>query len=246
VLVEEIQPVILAGGRGTRLGRLLPRLPKPMAPAAGRPFVEWIVRNLAQAGFRRVFLSTGHLAPAIEEHFAGQPVPGVEVRCVREEQPLGTAGAFLHVVRQTGLKPRAWLVLNGDSLVFVDWPDLVSRFDRPEVDAVVVARWVNEADRFGTLIVDDTHRLRSFEEKRPGGTGPGLINAGIYLLRDRLVAGCSQQPPLAFECELFPAWLREGRWLEAFPVRTDFLDIGTEESLAQAGEFIRRNEGRFR
>lgn len=246
MLVEEVQPVILAGGRGTRLARVLANLPKPMAPAAGRPFVEWIIRNLAQGGFRRVLLSTGYLSHVVEDHFARLPVLGVEVRCVREETPLGTAGAFLHVVEQSGLAPRAWLVLNGDSMVFVDWPGLVWRLNRPEVDGVVVARQVDDTGRFGRLLVGDSGRLRAFDEKQATSPGPGLINAGIYLLRDRLIAGCRPQRPLAFEQDLFPAWLRADRRLEVCPVETEFMDIGTEETLPQAGEFIRRHQDRFR
>lgn len=246
MLTENVQPVILAGGRGTRLGRVLPHLPKPMAPAAGRPFIEWIIRDLAQGGFRQVLVSTGHLAHVLEGHFAGGPVPGVDVRCIREERPLGTAGAFLHVVDRSGLKPHAWLVLNGDSLVFVDWRGLMSRLDRPGVEGVVVARHVEDAGRFGRLLVDASGRLNAFDEKNPTVPGAGLINAGIYLLRDRLVADCPGERPLAFEQDLFPAWLRAGRYLEVHRVETDFMDIGTEETLPLADAFIRRHEKRFK
>jgi NDP-sugar pyrophosphorylase family protein len=246
MFAEDVQPVILAGGCGTRLSRVLPNLPKPMAPAAGRPFVEWIIRHLAHGGFRRVLISTGHLAHAIEDHFAGSAVAGVEVRCIGEESPLGTAGAFLHVAARSGLAPTAWLVLNGDSLTFVDWPALVARLDRSPVDGVVVARWTEYAGRFGRLEVDEHQRLRVFDEKHADKQGGALINAGIYLLRDRLLADCPPQRPLAFEQDLFPAWLDAGRHLEIHPVETDFLDIGTEETLPQADAFIRNHRGCFR
>lgn len=245
MLVRDVQPVILAGGRGTRLRRRLPHVPKPMAPAAGRPFVEWIVRNLARGGFRRVLLSTGHLADRIEDHFAGRPVDGVEVRCIREKAPLGTGGALLHALEQSGLTSPAWLVLNGDSLVFVDWADLLSRLDRPETDGIVVARRVDDVGRFGSLRSDEAGRLAAFEEKRLDRQGSGLINAGIYLLRERLLAECPPKRPLSFEQDLFPEWLLAGRRLEVHAVKTEFLDIGTEETLAQVDAFIRRNEGRF-
>ncbi len=246
MLATDVQPVILAGGSGTRLSRILPDLPKPMAPAGGRPFVEWIIRHLAQGGFSRVLISTGHLAEVIEDHFERQPVPGVEVRCIREETPLGTAGAFLHVAQRSGLAPRAWLVLNGDSLIFVDWASLLARLDRPEVDGVAVARSMEESRRFGRLQIDERQRLKAFDEKNAAKPGRGLINAGIYLLRDRLRTGCPAQRPLAFEQDLFRAWLAAGRHLEVHPVEADFLDIGTEETLPQAETFIRQHKGCFR
>jgi D-glycero-alpha-D-manno-heptose 1-phosphate guanylyltransferase len=109
---------VLAGGFGRRIQHLLPDLPKPMAPVAGRPFLEWVVRYLAAQKIRRVILSTGHLAETVvPKHFQSQPVPGVDVWCVPETKPLGTAGGFLNAIRaRRGEKPAAWLVLNGDSL----------------------------------------------------------------------------------------------------------------------------------
>lgn len=246
MLVDDIQPVILAGGGGLRLRRVLPDLPKPMAPAAGRPFIEWIIRHLATGGFRRVLISTGHLAEVVDRFFADHSVADMEVRCIREPTPLGTAGGFLHAVEQTGWSPAAWLVLNGDSLTFVDWPALAARLDRAEVDGVVVACWMEETGRFGRLQVDADQRLTAFQEKSPARSRRALINAGIYLLRHRLLEACPSRRPLAFEQDLFPSWLESGRYLEVHPVATDFLDIGTEATLPEADTFIRRHRGYFR
>ena len=69
--------VVLAGGFGTRVAHLLPGVPKPMAPVAGKPFLEWVVRCLAQQGIVKVLLSTGHMAEVAKRHFQPQPVVGV-------------------------------------------------------------------------------------------------------------------------------------------------------------------------
>ena len=66
---NQITAVVLAGGFGRRIEHLLPDIPKPMAPVAGRPFLEWIVRYLAAQDIRRVILSTGHRAAVVEKHF---------------------------------------------------------------------------------------------------------------------------------------------------------------------------------
>ena len=88
--------IILAGGFGTRIKHLLGELPKPMAPVAGRPFVEWVVRYLARQGVTRAALSTGHLAETIERHFQSAPVAGMKTSCVRETTPLGTGGGVVN------------------------------------------------------------------------------------------------------------------------------------------------------
>ena len=82
--IAEVVAVVLAGGFGTRVAHLLPGVPKPMVPVAGKPFLEWVVRCLARQGIPKAILSTGHLANVVESHFRTQPVAGMVTRCVAE------------------------------------------------------------------------------------------------------------------------------------------------------------------
>src|SRR5438045_3585477 len=90
--VSSLVAVILAGGFGTRIRHLSPDLPKPMIPVAGKPFLEWVIRFLGEQGVRQVILSTGYRGERIESYFEAHRVAGVSIDCVREVEPLGTAG----------------------------------------------------------------------------------------------------------------------------------------------------------
>jgi NDP-sugar pyrophosphorylase family protein len=241
-LLEKTVAVVLAGGFGTRVRHLLPDIPKPMAPVAGRPFLEWVVRYLARQGLTKVALSTGHLSEVIERHFATNPVPGVTTWCGREADPLGTGGGFLNAAQICGQTPPAWLVLNGDSLVFADLAVAAAALERPEIGGAVVGCEVEDSARYGTLVRGPGGKLLGFQEKRPGR---GIINAGIYLFRDALLAKFPERRPLSFETEVFPALLQAGAAIQVCPVTAPFLDIGTPESLRQAEEFIRQNQAEF-
>ena len=234
--------VILAGGLGTRVQHLLPGVPKPMAPVAGRPFLEWVVRYLAKQGVGRTVISTGYLTGVVERHFQNQPVPGVNIQCISEPEPLGTAGGFLHVVKSAGAPPPAWLVLNGDSLVFANLKLAVAPFADSAVSGAILGRTVPDASRYGALAMGPSGELLRFEEKRPGA---GVINTGIYLLRHSLLAGFPAQSPLSFERDVFPALIGRGFRLQTVVTDAPFLDIGTPESLPQAESFIRENTGQF-
>jgi NDP-sugar pyrophosphorylase family protein len=241
--LSEVEAVVLAGGFGTRVAHLLGGVPKPMVPVAGRPFLEWVVRYLARQGIRRVILSTGHLADVVQAHFQVQPVSGIFTRCIAETQPLGTAGGFLNAVRVASDSPEAWLVLNGDSLVFADLAKVVGELSRPAVAGIVVGCAVADASRYGTLAIGPAGELRGFTEKRPGR---GVINAGIYLLRDSLVGELAGPPPLSFERDVFPQLIQRGVLLKVLAVEAPFLDIGTPESLRQAQSFVAQNRAQFR
>lgn len=231
--------VILAGGLGTRIRHLHPDVPKPMIPVAGRPFLEWVLHFLRRQGIGTAVISSGHLAEVVERHFAAHPVPGLTVQCVAEPTPLGTGGGLLHAVATSGLKPESWLVLNGDSMVFADLPLAAKPLATPAVQGVVVGVAMDDASRYGTLRFDAEGRLQSFEEKRPGA---GVINAGIYFFKAPVVARFPAARPLSFEKDVFPRLLADGIRLDVSATTAPFLDIGTPESLAQAGEFIRANE----
>jgi D-glycero-alpha-D-manno-heptose 1-phosphate guanylyltransferase len=235
--------VVLAGGFGTRVAHLLPGVPKPMMSVAGKPFVEWVVRLLAGQGIRKVILSTGHLAEVVEAHFRPQPIAGVITRCIAETRPLGTAGGFLNAARLSGETPVTWLVVNGDSLVFADLGQAAAELSNPLVAGVVVGCTVADASRYGTLAIGRAGELRGFLEKRPG---KGVINAGVYLLRDSLVRQFPDRLPLSFEQEVFPQLVAQGALLKVCAVEAPFLDIGTPESLRQAAAFVEQNRAQFR
>jgi len=240
--LSAVVAVVLAGGFGTRVAHLLPGLPKPMVPVSGKPFVEWVIHYLAQQGVRRVVLSTGHLAQVVESHFRPQPVTGVATRCVAETRPLGTAGGFLNAARLSGEKPEAWLVVNGDSLVFADLAAAAAELNDPAVAGAVIGCAVADASRYGTLAIGPRGELRGFLEKRPG---KGVINAGMYLLRDSLVRQFPDRLPLSFEAEVFPQLVAQGALLKVCAVDAPFLDIGTPASLREAATFVERNRPQF-
>lgn len=242
VELNQMTAVILAGGLGTRVQHLLPGLPKPMAPVAGRPFLEWVTRYLAKQGLQNVVISTGYLTGVVERHFQPQPVPRLNIRCVSEPEPLGTAGGFLQAAHAAGEAPPAWLVLNGDSLIFANLRDAIAPLADPNVSGVILGRSVPDASRYGTLAIGSDGKLLRFEEKRPGA---GIINSGVYILRHALLGTISPQRPLSFERDVFPALIARGARLQTVLTDAPFLDIGTPESLPQAEGFIRENRAQF-
>src|SRR3954452_20948621 len=108
-----MQAIILAGGKGTRLRSAVPDLPKPMAPVAGRPFLEHQMAYWVSQGVNRFVLSVGYKAQIIIDSVGAQ-FRNAEVVYATEDSPLGTGGAVLHARAQ--LKPNEpFLVINGDT-----------------------------------------------------------------------------------------------------------------------------------
>jgi D-glycero-alpha-D-manno-heptose 1-phosphate guanylyltransferase len=237
----DVTVVILAGGFGTRIKQQLPDLPKPLAPVAGRPFLDWQLRYLQQQGFRRSLLSTGYLAEKVAAYAQSADIADMAIACVAETEPLGTGGGFLNAVSNNSFdQPTpAWLVLNGDSLIVTDYRVMLTELADEKVDGVILGVKVPDASRFGSLKINSQGELLQFAEKQAGA---GIINSGVYLLGDRLLAQFPAHRPLSFEYDVFSTLLAQGAKIKVHAVEAPFLDIGTPTTLAQAGEFIQSLE----
>ncbi len=222
-----MQAIVLAGGFGTRLRARVADLPKPMAPVAGRPFLEYLLDRLAGAGCRRVVLATGHLAERITSHF-GDRYCGMGIAYSHEHEPLGTGGAIVQALR--ALPPEPALALNGDSWLEVDLADFNAWcLTQPERDAMVL-RALPDVSRYGSVRLQG-ERVVAFGEK--AGQGPGLINAGIYRLRLSSFAGYPLPQAFSIENDFFhPHAARLG--LRGYVSQGHFIDIGLPEDYDRA------------
>jgi NDP-sugar pyrophosphorylase family protein len=229
------EAVILAGGLGTRLRPVINDRPKAMASIAGRPFLEWMIEKLARQGVRRALICTGHMGEYIENHFATGHFQGVEIVYSRESSPLGTGGA-LRLALPKMLGPR-FLVLNGDSFCDFKLQMMQEIHLQHGVQATLWLVPVADSGRYGAVAVDSRQKIVDFSEKSSSG-GPGLINAGVYLLERTLVENIAEGTVCSLEKDVFPKLI--GRGLAGLRGEGPFLDIGTPESYAMAEEFMRR------
>jgi D-glycero-alpha-D-manno-heptose 1-phosphate guanylyltransferase len=232
---DRVVAVILAGGQGTRIRGLYPDLPKLLIPAAGEPFVEWILRHLNAQGIHRFVVSLGHLANVAENYFRDRAADGSTIRTVRESRPLGTGGGCCLAREQAAPDADPLVVVNGDSLVVADFSEAWRLLADPSVDGVVLGVEVDDGSRYGRIEVDRRGRLRRFCEKQPGR---GWVNAGVYFFRRRLCERFADRRPLSMELDVFPALLAAGAQIAVARCQASFIDIGTPESVGQADEFI--------
>ena len=215
--------IILAGGRGLRLQSTVPNLPKPMAPVGGRPFLEYVLDRLVDAGVKDVILSVGYLAETIQNHFGGS-YRTVTLRYSVEKSVLGTGGAVVFALK--GEDPSPVLILNGDTLVEVDYGALVAWFDTVVSSVGIVLCRVSDVSRYGSLVLSGD-RVVEFKEKANGG--PGLINAGIYLIRPTIFSLYKLEKRFSFETDFLQRYCSDLQ-PRAFVTKGYFIDIGTPEA----------------
>jgi len=233
--MEELSGVtaaILAGGLGTRLRSVVAHQPKVLAEVGGRPFLSYLLDQLADAGLRTVVLCTGYMGEQVEVAF-GESHRGVRLLYSQEPTPLGTGGAVRFAMSR--LASSTVLLLNGDSICQADLGALWSAHRASGSRATLVLVRVDDASRFGQVELDDAGNVLRFEEKG-GRTGPGWINAGVYLIERRMLEAIPPGPAVSLERDVFPTWI--GAKLLGWRSTGRFLDIGTPESYRAAADFL--------
>lgn len=221
-----MEAIVLAGGLGTRLRQVVADVPKAMAPVAGRPFLEILLTTLAGKGFTRVVLSLGYLSEQIVRHF-GDRYADMELVYEIEDTPLGTGGALRAALeRCTG---EHVFVFNGDTFLDLEVTEVVSQLSR-DAGPIIVARDVPDTSRYGRLDVE-SGRVRGFMEK--GVAGPGLINAGCYVLPRHCLDAFTLGQPFSLESDYLAHAVTQEH-VGVFVTRGYFIDIGVPDDYTRA------------
>ncbi|MEO5717167.1 MAG: sugar phosphate nucleotidyltransferase, partial [Chthoniobacterales bacterium] len=192
------------------------------------PFLQILLARLRAQGIGEVILGTGYLAEQVEAHFGDGQAFGLTIAYSRESAPLGTGGALKLAEKQLS---DPVLILNGDSFVEWELASLVARFEEKKADLVMALQAVSEVTRYGSVTLAEDGRVADFVEKGTR-TGPGLINAGVYLLRKKILADLPNDQPISLERDVFPKLLQG----PVYGVVSEglFIDIGVPQDLERA------------
>lgn len=226
--------VVLAAGRGTRLGSLVDEIPKPLLEVGGRPLIDRIIGALMHNGVSRLTIVTGYLAATLEHHVAAKW--GGDVGFVRQEERRGTAHALSLARDECGDRPfvLAWadIALSGKGY------GAVIRGGRPGDDVVLGVNWMDDPSEGAAVVFDDDGLVSSIIEK-PGSPSPShWNNAGIMVCAPSIWAHVDAVDPSdRGELELTDAiqtLIAAGGRVRAVRLGGPWFDIGTRHGLDAA------------
>lgn len=229
--------VILAGGLGTRLKPFTFAIPKPLLPLGNVHILEVVIRQLAAAGFKRVVLTLGYMAPVFPALLGDGGKWGINIEYRHEDEPLGTAGSL----RLVDDLEDDFLVMNGDILTTIDYRALMKAHKAAAAwGTIAVTRREAKID-YGVVDIDGQGLLEGFKEK------PVLhyeVSMGINILSKqamRLIpaTGRFDMPDLMLAIK--------GSGKKVLCYRTDcyWQDIGRFEDYQKASDDFTAEPGRF-
>ena len=222
--------VIMAGGKGIRLLPYTQDRPKPMVLVAGKPMLEHIIERGKLEGFTNFILAIHHLGHTIEDYFGNGERLGVKIDYLREQSPLGTAGAL------SLLNPRPnepFVVTNGDVITDIRYGELLDFHGRYEASATMAVRVHEWQHPFGVVQMRGI-KITGFEEKP---VARSHINAGVYALSPEVLSELISDMPCDMPM-LFERLQAKAKSTVAYPMHEPWLDVGKPEDLLQANADI--------
>jgi len=219
--------VIMAGGRGARLGALTRYVPKPMLKVAGLPILHHILNNVKAFGYREIYLSVNYRAEVIEDYFQDGAAFGLVIKYVREPKPLGTGGSLRLCADRL---QNDFFVINGDVLTNLNLRAMMAHHLENKYDMTIATRPYDMQVPFG-VIDTDGQRITGITEKPKLNF---LINAGVYCMSPSLLAHIPADT--YFE---ITELVQKGIAVGGFEIRDFWMDVGRIDDFYNADETLK-------
>ena len=232
-----MQAVILAGGKGTRLRPYTVTMPKPLVPVGDLPILEIVIRQLKHYKINEIIVSIGYSAELIEAYFKDGKKWGVKIRYVREDRPLGTAGA----IKNISCLDDNFIVMNGDVLTDINYNKLFNSHLKYNGIATLSIIKREVLIDFGVIKIDSDLELADYIEKPKHFN---YVSMGIYVLnkncKNYISSGeCIDMPDLVLRMK------SKGKKIFCYEPRCYWLDIGRIEDFQKAQDEFVKNKRKF-
>ena len=202
--MKEVLAVVLAGGKGSRLGPLTRDRAKPAVPFGGvYRIIDFTLSNCLNSGLRRILVLTQYKAMSLDRHVTlgwrnylcrelGEFIDVVPPQQrIDEKWYQGTADAvYQNIYTLEKERPEHVVILAGDHIYKMDYSKLIGFHQEKGADLTIAALRVRARDaarQFGIMQVNEDGRLIGFEEKPavpktiPGNSEYCLASMGIYV-----------------------------------------------------------------
>ena len=234
-----MQVMVMAGGRGTRLGPYTATFPKPLVPIGDMPILELLLRQFKAAGATEVILAVNHLHHLIRAFFGEGERLGLRISYSLEDTPLGTAGPIGAAMDQLD---DTFFVTNGDLLTTIDFATMLTVHREANADATIASFRREVKSEFGVLETDSQLRMTGYLEK-PVQTH--LVSMGLYVLKRDAIAPYIEAGVRLDMPDLMRALVGEGRHVQCHAPECFWLDIGRPDDYAEAQSLFEKDRGRF-
>lgn len=224
-----MKAVILAGGKGTRLGELTKEIPKPMLPISGKPLLEYQIEWLKSYNINDIWITVNHLKESILDYFWKGENHGVNIRYYEESEPLGTVGGIKALEKEL---QEDFIVVYGDIMVKMHLGYLMNFHQQKKSDLTLVVHPNDHPYDSDLVETNSQERITCFHSKPhlPDKYYGNLVNAGVYVMSPIIFDYLELGKKADFGKDIFPKITDKIRMF-GYNTSEYLKDMGTPERL---------------
>lgn len=198
-----MKAVILAGGKGTRMGEFTREIPKPMLTIGGIPILQHQLNLLKKYQITEVILLVNYLKDEIIKAFGNGSAMELKITYFEEPQPLGTVGGIKAIEEQLD---DDFLVLYGDVMINMHLGRLIDFHRKKNSECTLVLHPNDHPDDSDLVEMDIEGRISRFYPKPhyPEKYYPNMVNAGAYIFSPVILPLLEKNVKADFGREVFP------------------------------------------
>lgn len=232
-----MQAIILVGGLGTRLRPLTNNVPKAAVPMMNKEFLTYQLKLLANHGIQNVILAVCHLSDYLQSCLSDVEQYGLNITYVAEETPLGTAGAIKNC---ESLIDDSFFVMTGDLLTTIDLTEMNKFHGDKNAFITVCTKELDDPTGYGLIEHDENRKLIRFIEKPQDWRklNTRSTNTAVWLMERGVLDFIPEDTNCSAEHELFPALLKAGKPIYAYPTSEYWIDFGNPSRYVRAHRAI--------
>src|SRR3989344_7784373 len=220
--------IILAGGEGTRLRPLTRKIPKALIPIREKTLTELVLDIYKNAGISDFYLSIGYLAGQMIAYFGDGSGFGCQIRYLREEKPMGTAGPLLILKKQGEIPAEDFFMCTGNNLFGLDLEKMLQAHQNNQAAATIALTQVADVTHFGIARLAGEKILEFMEKPSQKEAPSDYANSGYYVLSPEVFDYLPAKDFAMMEKDVFPALAKAGK-LFGFKSDAQWFDAGTPE-----------------
>ena len=233
--MDQISTIILAGGKGLRLKKLVPNVAKPLVSVSDKPFISYVIKQLQNQGINDISISVFNYKEQFEAYINSNADNGINLELVIEPFEMGTGGAVAYCAQT--INTAYTLILNADTISNIDIHLMLKQHISNNADISIAVSYVNDVSRYGSVMFDDDNKLVCFNEKLE--KGEGFVNTGYIIINTNFLHSLSINE--SFSINGLISNNINLKNIYTFVNHNPFIDIGTQIDFEKAQEFIRDN-----
>ena len=214
--MKNLDLVILAGGKGTRIKKYLHNKPKPMVKFNEIYFLQYLINIFSKYPINKIFILVGYKSDIIFKNFHNKTFNFTKVVCVKEKKLMGTGGALLSLKKK---KIKDFILINGDTVFDIDLADFIKSFKKKKLGSVALAPNSKNINNYKLNNLEIKNNILCYKKNSK------LMNGGVYFFKRRIL-NLIPNKPCSLEEDVFPNIIKN-KLLTGKIYKNFFLDIGT-------------------